>query len=40
MIAMAWKDENVDVAADAHNPKHWPDRFVKYLDSFGRSKML
>ncbi len=40
MIAMAWKHENVFIGVDAYAPKHWPAALVKYLDSYGRSKVL
>jgi predicted TIM-barrel fold metal-dependent hydrolase len=30
----------VYVVADAHSPKYWPDSFVKYVNSYGRSKVL
>ncbi len=40
MIAMAWKHENVFIGVDAYAPKHWPAPLVKYLDSYGRHKVL
>ncbi len=40
MIAMAWKHENVYIGCDAHSPKYWPASFVKYINSYGRSKVL
>jgi len=40
MVAMAWKHENVYIVADAHSPKYWPESFVKYIGSYGRSKVL
>lgn len=40
MIAMAWKHENVFIAADAHSPKYWPESFVRYLASYGQDKVL
>jgi predicted TIM-barrel fold metal-dependent hydrolase len=40
MIAMAWKHENVFIGVDAYAPKHWPASLVKYLNSYGRSKVL
>jgi predicted TIM-barrel fold metal-dependent hydrolase len=40
MIAMAWKHENVFIGADAHSPKYWPASFVRYLNSYGRHKVL
>jgi uncharacterized protein len=40
MIAMAWKHENVFIGVDAYAPKHWPAQLVRYLDSYGRGKVL
>ncbi len=40
MIAMAWKHDNVFIGSDAHSPRYWPASFVRYLDSYGRDKVL
>ena len=40
MISMAWKHENVFIGVDAYAPKHWPPEIVRYLDSYGRHKVL
>ncbi len=40
MIAMAWKHENVFIGSDAHAPRHWPEAFLRYADSFGQDKVL
>ncbi len=40
MIAMAWKHDNVFICSDAHSPRYWPEAFVRYLDSYGRDKVL
>jgi predicted TIM-barrel fold metal-dependent hydrolase len=40
MIAMAWKHKNVFIVADAHAPKHWPESFVRYIDSYGQDKVM
>lgn len=40
MIAMAWKHPNVYIIADAHAPKHWPEAFVRYIDSYGQDKVM
>ena len=40
MMAMAWKHENVFIGVDAYAPKHWPRQLVRYLDSYGRRKVL
>ena len=39
-IAMAWKHENVFLAGDAYAPKHWPQSFVHYANTYGRHKVL
>ena len=40
MMAMAFKHENVFIIADAHAPKYWPDSFVRFIDSYGRHKVM
>jgi hypothetical protein len=40
MIAMAWKHENVFIGVDAYAPRYWPAALVRYLDSYGRGKVL
>jgi hypothetical protein len=40
MISMCWKHENVFAAGDAYAPKHWPEAFVHYANTFGREKIL
>jgi hypothetical protein len=40
MIAMAWKHANVHIISDAHAPKHWPESFIRYIDSFGQDKVM
>ncbi|UCE30701.1 MAG: amidohydrolase, partial [Burkholderiales bacterium] len=40
MIAMAWKHPNVYIGSDAHAPKYWPQSFVRYIDSYGRDKVV
>ena len=40
MISMCWKHENVFVAGDAYAPKHWPEPFVRYANSYGSHKVL
>jgi len=34
------KEPNVYIGSDAHSPKYWPESFVRYLDSYGSSKVL
>ncbi len=40
MTAMAFKHENVFIIADAHAPKYWPQSFVRFIDSYGRHKVM
>lgn len=40
MIAMAWKHRNVYIGTDAHSPKYWPESFVRFMDSYGRDKVI
>ena len=40
MIAMAWKHKNVYIISDAHAPRYWPSSFVKYINSYGRHKVM
>ena len=40
MIAMAWKHPNVYIGGDAYAPRHWPEEFVHYANSYGRGKCL
>lgn len=40
MIAVAYKHPNVYIGSDAYAPKHWPETFVRYIDSWGQDKVL
>ena len=40
MISVAWKHENVYIGCDAYAPRHWPQPFVHYLNTYGRDKVL
>ena len=40
MISMCWKHPNVYTAGDAYAPRHWPEQYVKYANSYGREKVL
>ena len=40
MIAMCFKHQNVFVCADAYAPKHWPENYVHYANSWGQDKVL
>jgi predicted TIM-barrel fold metal-dependent hydrolase len=39
MIAVAWKHKNVWIDTSAHVPKHYPAEFVRFLKSFGKTKV-
>ena len=40
MISMCWKHDNIYTAGDAYAPKHWPESYVRYADSYGSHKVL
>ena len=40
MIAVAYKHPNVFIGTDAYAPKHWDEKLVRYMDSFGQDKVL
>lgn len=40
MISVAWKHPNVYISSDAYAPKHWDPRFVRFIDSWGKDKVL
>jgi predicted TIM-barrel fold metal-dependent hydrolase len=40
MIAVAWKHRNVYIDTSAHVPKYYPERFVHFLKTFGKEKVL
>lgn len=40
MISVAYKHPNVYIGSDAYAPKHWPERFVSYADSWGSEKVM
>jgi predicted TIM-barrel fold metal-dependent hydrolase len=40
MISMCWKHENVYTCGDAYAPRHWPQPFVHYANTYGREKVL
>lgn len=40
MISVAYKHPNVYIGSDAYGPKHWPDSFVHFINSWGRKKVL
>ncbi len=40
MISVAWKHENVYIGSDAYAPRHWPESFVHFINTWGRDKVL
>lgn len=40
MIAVAYKHPNVYIGTDAYAPKHWDEKFVRYMNSFGQEKVV
>jgi predicted TIM-barrel fold metal-dependent hydrolase len=40
MIAICFKHNGVYMAGDAYAPKHWPENFVHYANSWGSHKVL
>jgi predicted TIM-barrel fold metal-dependent hydrolase len=40
MIAVCFKHANVHMAGDAYAPKHWPEEYVHYINSWGQDKCL
>ncbi len=40
MISMCWKHENIYTCGDAYAPKHWPQSFVHYANTYGQDKVL
>jgi len=40
MIAVCYKHANVFMAGDAYAPKHWPEEFVHFINSWGQDKCL
>lgn len=40
MISMAWKHDNVYIGSDAYGPKHWPESFVHYINTYGSHKVM
>jgi len=40
MISVAYKHPNVYIGSDAYAPRHWPEPFVRFIDSWGRHKVL
>jgi len=40
MIILAWKHPNVYIETSARVPKHWPESFVKFANTYGQDKAL
>lgn len=40
MISVVWKHENVYIATDAFAPKYWDPSLVRFIDSWGRGKVM
>lgn len=40
MISVAWKHENVYIGSDAYAPRHWPESFVHFINTWGKDKVL
>jgi predicted TIM-barrel fold metal-dependent hydrolase len=40
MISVAWKHQNVYIGSDAHAPRHWPQPFVHFVNTWGQDKVL
>jgi len=39
-IAVAWKHPNVFLGCDAHAPKYWDPRFVRFINTRGQDKVI
>lgn len=40
MISVAWKHERVYIGSDAYAPRHWPESFVHFINTWGKDKVL
>ena len=40
MISVAWKHEHVYIGSDAYAPRHWPEPFVHFINTWGKDKVL
>lgn len=40
MISVAYKHPNVYIGSDAYAPSHWPECFVRFIDSWGSRKVI
>ena len=40
MISVAWKHDNVYIGSDAYAPRHWPDSFKHFINTWGKDKVI
>ena len=40
MISVVWKHEHVYIGSDAYAPRHWPESFVHFINTWGKDKVL
>ena len=40
LIALSWKHPNLLIDTSGHRPKHFPAELVRYMNSYGRNKVL
>lgn len=40
MISVAWKHDNVYIGSDAYAPRHWPDSFKNFINTWGKDKVI
>ncbi len=40
MISVAWKHENVYIGSDAYAPRHWPEPFIHFINTWGKDKVV
>ncbi len=40
MISVSWKHENVYIGSDAYAPRHWPESFVHFINTWGKDKVM
>ena len=40
MISVAWKHRNVYIGSDAYAPRHWPESFVHFINTWGQDKVI
>jgi hypothetical protein len=40
LIAMCYKHANIFMAGDAYAPKHWPQNYVHFINTWGQDKVM